>query len=189
MSEGGIGRETDGRKRSRRHLVFLSDRRRESPARTAGQPCPCSVQPPAQPWGRGRQSGVQDWVGWPRQLLNDLPPPPLAATVGPHQPATLFTGNNGELSGAVLPAASSKRGTGRGPEDSNASLSWASGPLACSVQAMGEAQQLVGGPTLGCTSSASSFCILQGTLPRGSPTLGCYLLIMVGGRQEERAVQ
>lgn len=76
---------------------------------------------------------------------------------------------------------------GGGGGDSNASLSWASGPPASSVQAMGEAQQLVGGPTLGCISS--SFCILQGTLPRGSPTFGCYLLIMVGGRQEERAVQ
>lgn len=110
------------------------------------------------------------------------PSPPPAAPVGSYQLTMSSTGNNGELSGAVSSATSPKGGEG------NVSPSWAAGPAASPV---GE------GPAAGPPSvmAPPSWCpspplyILQVPLPRGSPTLGCYLLIMGEGAGRGGVVQ
>lgn len=97
----------------------------------------CSQPCPALSGHQGRhERGEAKWGGAGQAVLAScLTPsllPPLAAMVGSQPPATLSPGNHGELSGAVSPAASPKRG------DSNASLPWASGPTASPVKAVGE---------------------------------------------------
>lgn len=173
----GRGREAE--REANRGKCSVWDRGGNPPVRTTGYSCSCPDL------GRGRLplsrtgAGV-GWAGWPCQLLLtiSLHPPP-AATVGSHQPAALSTGNNGELLGAVSPAASPKG------SDSNVSLPWASGPTSSPVESNGGGTHpSVMAPPL-CLSSSLYF--LQATLHRGSPTSGCDLLLMVRGRLGERA--
>lgn len=170
--EGGRGRGMEWRKMSRRHWVFL-----ESPQQEP-QASPAHALSSHQHRHRGGEGGGgvgcrAGQAGLTSCLMTSLLPP-LAATVGPHQPATLSTGNNGELSGAVSPAASLKGG------GSNASLPWASGPPGSSVQAMGRAQQLVGGPSVWV--HLFLFLHLPGHSPKGFPYIW-LLFAHHGGRQ------
>lgn len=93
------------------------------------RPAPPMLCPATHPgMGEGERDGQ---TGLASCLTTSLLPRP-AATVGFRQPATLSTGNNGELLGAVSPAVSQK---GR---NSNVSLSWVSEPTASPMKAMGE---------------------------------------------------
>lgn len=149
--------------------MVLSVQGRESPR----QGPRATVQPPAA-WQRGR--GRAEQTGLASRLTSLLLPP--AATAGSYQPATLSTGNNGGRQEPRHPLP---------PQQEVPAMS--SGPGLQGQLPAQRKQWGAGGQQPGpsrCPSS--SLCVLQAALPRGSPTFGCYFLIVVGGRQKEGAV-
>lgn len=153
---------------SKRRLV-LSVQGRESPR----QGPRATVQPRAA-WRRGR--GRAEQTGLASHLTPLLLPP--AATAGSYQPATRSTGNNGGRQEPRHPLP---------PQQEVPAMS--SGPGLQGQLPAQRKQWGAGGQQPGpswCPSS--SLCAPQVAPSRGSPTFGCYFLIVVGGRQKEGAV-